>query len=417
MNLSDFGQRMSADAGILELMDNLGKALDGGNFVAKFGGGNPAQIPGVTAIYKDIVQKLVEDDSKFTAMLGNYDAPQGNRLFIEKLVTYFNTYHNLSIGPENIAITPGSQAGFFLLFNLLAGKAGAKTQKILFPLVPEYIGYADQTIEPDVFTSFRPKIELYGDHEFRYCIDFDQLNVTDDISAICVSRPTNPSGKTITDEEIQKLSQLALKHDIPLIIDSAYGQPFPGITAAQTKLFWKDHMVLSMSLSKLGLPGARVGIFIGPPALMGALTSANAIVALANPNIGQYIGQSLLTNNLVGDITEQHLKPYYADRARKAHQLLFAHLPMDLPWRLHTYEGSYFFWLWLDGMKLTSKQVYEQLRAKGVLVVSGEYFFFGHDTSDWPHASQCLRINFARPDQELEEGIPILAEVIANAYT
>jgi valine--pyruvate aminotransferase len=50
-------------------------------------------------------------------------------------------------------------------------------------------------------------------------------------------------------------------------------------------------------------------------------------------------------------------------------------------------------------------------------VVPGEQFFLGQDVAGWQHAHECLRINFARPDHELEAGIPILAEVIAKAYT
>ena len=42
MKLSDFGKQMSSDAGILALMDDLGKALAGDTPIAMFGGGNPA---------------------------------------------------------------------------------------------------------------------------------------------------------------------------------------------------------------------------------------------------------------------------------------------------------------------------------------------------------------------------------------
>jgi valine--pyruvate aminotransferase len=49
---------------------------------------------------------------------------------------------------------------------------------------------------------------------------------------ICVSRPTNPTGNVITDEELIKLDALANQHGIPLVIDNAYGVPFPGLFSA-----------------------------------------------------------------------------------------------------------------------------------------------------------------------------------------
>jgi len=416
MQLSDFGRKMSADAGILRLMDDLGKALAGEPPVAMFGGGNPAQIPAVTDAFKGSLHELLADETKAAAMLGNYDTPQGNGAFITVMADFLNRHYRLGITTDNIAITPGSQAGYFMLFNLLAGRTEGTSRKILFPLVPEYIGYVDQSLEPEGFASQRPHVEKVGAHEFKYQIDFESLTIDETIAGICVSRPTNPSGNVVTDAELEHLGGLAREHDIPLIIDNAYGFPFPGVIVPQANLFWNDHTVLSMSLSKIGLPSSRVGIFVGPSDLMQALASANAIVSLASPSFGQYVAAPLIENDKILQLSAQHIKPYYLKRAKKARALMERQFQADLPWRLHVYEGSYFFWLWLPGSKRTSKELYEYLKERGVLVVPGEYFFPGQTADEWPHVSETLRINFARPDRELERGIPILAEAIVWAY-
>ncbi|ULQ61231.1 aminotransferase class I/II-fold pyridoxal phosphate-dependent enzyme [Brucepastera parasyntrophica] len=73
---------------------------------------------------------------------------------------------------------------------------------------------------------------------------------------MCVSRPTNPTGNVLTDAEIRELSALAGKYDIPLLIDNAYGMPFPNIIFPETSPgntfapYWDRHIILSMSLSK-----------------------------------------------------------------------------------------------------------------------------------------------------------------------
>mgnify|MGYP000240401475 CR=1 FL=1 len=56
----------------------------------------------------------------------------------------------------------------------------------LLPLVPEYIGYSDQGVDGCLFHAVPPLIEKTGPHEFKYRVDFDALEVTDDIAAICV---------------------------------------------------------------------------------------------------------------------------------------------------------------------------------------------------------------------------------------
>jgi valine--pyruvate aminotransferase len=416
VKLSDFGEKMNGEAKILRLMDDLGKALADNPPLAMFGGGNPAQIPEVTKSYKKSLESLMADDSRVSSMLGNYDTPQGNTAFISAVKDFFNRHYGLGITEKNIAITPGSQSGTFILFNLLAGNTGGKKRKILFPVVPEYVGYVDQTLEPDSFASVRPLIEKVYEHEFKYKVDFDGLNIGGDIAGLCVSRPTNPSGNVITDKEMERLGSLAEKHDIPLIIDSAYGLPFPGVVKPDIKIFWNSNTVLSFTLSKVGLPSSRIGIFIGPEELMSALTNANAIISLANPSFGQYVTTPLIESDEILSLSREHIKPFYFEREKKARELIFRHFPKDLPWRLHAYEGSYFYWLWLEGSKMTSVEIYDWLKSKGVLVVPGEYFFPGQNVEGWQHAKECLRLNFARPDGELEVGIPILAEAVVKAY-
>lgn len=416
MQFSDFGNKITNESGILQLMDDLGTALAGDPPIAMFGGGNPAQIPDVTKAFTESLTNILKDTSKTTAMLGNYDTPQGNAEFITDIKNFMNRHYNLGINEANIAITSGSQSGYFMLFNILAGKTNGKNKKILFPIVPEYIGYADQGLEPEMFAANLPKIENIGDHEFKYHINFETLNVDEDIAAISLSRPTNPSGNVISNEELEKLATIARTQNIPLIIDNAYGQPFPGVINNSAKLMWGDNIVLSLSLSKVGLPTSRVGIFIGPPKLMAALSSANAILNLASPSIGQYIVSPLLKNDKLLDLSKNNIQPFYADRREKMMGLINKNFPKSLPWRLHSYEGSYFLWLWCDGAKKTSMQMYNWLKQRQVLVVPGEYFFHDVDPNKWPHAGQCLRINFARPDAEIEQGIPILAQAIKQAY-
>jgi len=156
-------------------------------------------------------------------MLGNYDAPRGNSNFITTVKDFLNRHYNLAITEDNIAVTSGSQTGYFMLFNILAGKSGNTQKKLLFPLVPEYIGYVDQALEPDSFTSLRPKIHKIGDHDFKYGIDFENLKITEDIAGICLSRPTNPTGNVVTDSELEHLSALRelLQHSLVTLLPPA----------------------------------------------------------------------------------------------------------------------------------------------------------------------------------------------------
>ena len=148
--------------------------------------------------------------------------------------------------PSNVALTNGSQTSFFYLFNLLAGKApDGRLKKILFPLTPEYIGYSDTGIEPDIFVSSKPEIELLPPDLFKYHVDFDRLALTDDVAAICVSRPTNPTSNVLTGNELERLRALAAGKGIPFIIDNAYGTPFPNILFTDAEPLWDENVILT----------------------------------------------------------------------------------------------------------------------------------------------------------------------------
>jgi valine--pyruvate aminotransferase len=416
MNLSDFGHKMNGANNIQSMFDEMTSVAGRKKVVAMFGGGNPALIPGVVDVYAERMRRLFSSSESAGEAVGRYDNPRGNAEFLEAFVAFMNRHYHLGISEENVVVTTGSQSGYFILFNILAGKAGRLHKQILFPSIPEYIGYFDQGIEPELFASARPAVVKLGDHGFVYRVNFDSLRIDESIAAMCLSRPTNPTGNVLTDAQLRQLSDLAAEHNIPLLIDNAYGLPFPNILTMGTKLEWDGHNVLSFSLSKIGLPGLRVGIFVGPADLMKVVSKANGAICESAPGVGQRLVKSMLEDDSIVDVSNKLIRPYYLERAAKAQKLIARHFPPNLPWRLHTHHGGFFFWLWLEGAKMTSRQIHNYLLEREVIVVPGDHFFIGHDAKYWPHTQECLRINFARPDKELEAGIPILAEAITRAY-
>ena len=59
----------------------------------------------------------------------------------------------------------------------------------------------------------------------------------------------------------------------PLIVDNAYGAPFPNIIFTEVKPVWNENTILTMSLSKLGLPGTRTAFMVGPPNIVRSLSA------------------------------------------------------------------------------------------------------------------------------------------------
>jgi len=83
-----------------------------------------------------------------------------------------------------------------------------------------------------------------------------------------------------------QLDRLAQAAGIPLIIDNAYGEPFPNIIHKDVTLHWHENIILSMSLSKLGLPAVRTGIIVAAPEIVQAMTRMNAVINLTPGSLG-----------------------------------------------------------------------------------------------------------------------------------
>ena len=413
MQFTKFGGKLKNKSGISLLMEDLGHAMNVNKDILMLGGGNPAFIPELQAEFRKSMAGLLENGKDFDHAVGVYDTPQGNHAFIAALCKLMNDQFSWGIGPENIALTTGSQSAFYVLFNMFAGLDDNGVQKkILLPMAPEYIGYSDVGLEGDIFRSYQPNIEMLDNRMFKYRVDFEQLKVTDDIGAICVSRPTNPTGNVITDSEVSRLMKMAKQSNVPLILDNAYGTPFPNIIFSDAKPFWGDNVIVCMSLSKFGLPGTRTGIIIASPEIIQAVSEFNAVLSLAPGGMGAAIATPLLESGRVLELSRNVIAPFYDQRCKQA--LKWIHEYFDgLEYYVHKPEGALFLWLWFKGMSISDNELYQRLKNRGVLVVPGFYFFPGIN-DDWQHKNECIRMTYSQEPAAVEAGIKLMAEELQN---
>ncbi|WP_039987247.1 valine--pyruvate transaminase [Vibrio owensii] len=413
MQFSKFGEKFNQYSGITQLMDDLNDGLRTPGAIM-LGGGNPAAIPAMLDYFHQASEEMLAS-GELVAALANYDGPQGKDAFVKALAQLFRETYGWDISEKNISLTNGSQSGFFYLFNLLAGKQpDGSHKKVLLPIAPEYIGYGDAGIDEDIFVSYHPEIELLDNGLFKYHVDFEQLTVDDSVAAICASRPTNPTGNVLTDEEVRKLDKLARENNIPLIIDNAYGLPFPNIIFEDVEPFWNENTILCMSLSKLGLPGVRCGIVIASEEITQALTNMNGIISLAPGSVGPALANHIIGKGDLLKLSSEVIKPFYKQKSQRAVELLQEAIT-DERFRIHKPEGAIFLWLWFDELPITTMELYQRLKARGVLIVPGEYFFIGQK-DEWDHAHQCLRMNYVQDDEMMQKGIAIIAEEVEKAY-
>ncbi len=415
MAFSRFGQFLTQGSGIVQLMDDLGSAGDAGGDICMLGGGNPGAIGAMQDYFRNAMRTLLDDPARFDAVVGNYDSPHGDARFREALAALLRRTCGWDIGARNVAVTNGSQSTFFVLFNLFSGayESGPERQ-ILLPLTPEYIGYADAGLGREIFTANRPSIEPVGEDLFKYRVDLNALSVDDRIGAMCVSRPTNPTGNVLTDDEVDALRDTCRSQGIPLILDCAYGTPFPNIIFTDAKPVYDEDLVLCMSLSKLGLPGVRTGIVVAAEPIIRAIGAANAILSLAPGSFGPALMLDAIETGDIIALSNDVVRPFYHGKAFDTVAIMRQAFE-GLPYRIHQPEGAIFLWVWFEGLPISSVELYRRLKARGVYVIAGEHFFPGLE-ADWPHKHECIRVSYAGDAGRVRQGVDIIGEEVRRAF-
>ena len=398
-------------------MEDLSIAAPAGVTLYPLGGGNPAHIPEVQNALRESATELVSDAKRFAKTIGDYDAPQGHESFRACLADQLSTLFSAKISVDHIAITNGSQASFEILFNAFAGRfSDGSWKQIALPIAPEYVGYNDMSRQDGpILRSTAARIDLLPEAQFKYGVDLTEFSVDSETTgAVCLSRPTNPSGNVVSDGELSQVASRCKAAGIPLIIDGAYGLPFPGMIYTEATPFWDENTILCLSLSKFGLPGVRTGIVIAPPEVTKLISNANAINGLAPARTGPELVLPLLMSHRLSELSERVIKPHYLRKQRLAIEAMMS-AAHDLPIRIHQPNGAMFLWAWFEDLPGGADELYRRAASEGVVTVSGRHFFQGLDAS-WQHANECLRLNYASDEDTVRRGIERLVAVARQQY-
>ena len=416
--LSQLGVEMSRLSGVRAIMKDIIETLRAGGDRAfiNLSAGNPVILPEVEQLWRDCTADLLASPD-YGDVVCRYGASQGYQPLIDAIVKDFNQRYGLSLTERNILITPGSQSLYFYAANAFGGYAtSGELRQIVLPLSPDYTGYGGVTLTPEALVAYKPELEIdRSAHRFKYRPDFTQLQITENTGCVIFSRPCNPTGNVLSNDEVSKITTLAAVHEVPVLIDSAYAPPFPALNFTEMTPQFGGNVLHCMSLSKAGLPGERIGIAIGDESLVHVLECFQTNMCIHSPRYGQAIAARAIASGRLAEMSETVIRPFYQAKIAIVEATLDRAMPQELPWFLHRGEGAIFAWLWLQDLPITDWEFYQKLKDVGVIVVPGGTFFPGL-REEWTHKHQCLRISLTGSDRDLETAMQRLADVAEEVY-
>jgi valine--pyruvate aminotransferase len=416
--LTQFGVQMSNLTGVRAIMKDIVETLraHAGQQLINLSAGNPLILPEVEQLWRDCTAQLLASP-EYGEVVCRYGSSQGYAPLVEAIIKDFNQRYGLNLNQSNILVTPGSQSLYFYAANAFGGyTTSGELKQIVLPLSPDYTGYGGVCLVPEALIAYKPALDIdAAAHKFKYRPDFSKVSITEKTGCVIFSRPCNPTGNVLTDDEVKKIAALAASYDVPVFIDSAYAPPFPAMNFTQMTPIFGNNIIHCMSLSKAGLPGERIGIAIGDEGVIQALESFQTNACLHASRYGQAIAARAINSGALADISVQVIRPFYQNKFTVLESTLNEAMPQDLPWLLHRGEGAIFAWLWLQDLPMTDWELYQELKQVGVIVVPGSTFFPGlHE--EWEHKHQCVRISLTGSDDEIATGMQRLAKVVQQVY-
>jgi 2-aminoadipate transaminase len=361
----------------------------GSEQMISFAGGlpNPSFFP-VEAL-KDAACEVF--DNKGDELL-QYSGSRGYLPLRKWIANRYNNKYGLSINPDNVIITSGSQQAIDVMGKMFVSPGdGVLVEK------PTYLGGIQ------ALSAYSPRL-----HEVELKKDGPYISQAADIFEtgtikIMYGIPNyqNPSGISYSESRRQQMATLLEYHNVLMLEDDPYNEICfdekclpPVYSFAPGQVFWTG------SFSKMIAPGLRLGWVIVPKGMAGYFERAKQATDLHSGNLSQYVIHQYLTNN---DI-DSHLgliRGAYKRQCELMQKLLKEYMPAEV--RFTKPGGGMFLWLNLPG-GVDAAELVNRTMKRNVVFVPGSSFFVSSN------GQANVRMNFSNASSaKMEEGIRVIA--------
>ena len=330
----------------------------------------------------------------------DYGEPAGYRPLRETVAANMRV-HGVAVTAEEILITNGSQHGFDLLLRLF-GRPGAKVAMES----PTYSMAIKSCQQQGVAIASVPMRDDGMDLRML------EKRLDNEDVAFVYSMPNfhNPTGISTAQGHREKLLALCESHRVPLVEDGFEEElKYFGHAVLPIKSMDSKGVVIYLgTFSKVIFPGLRVGWIAAHRECIARVLAVSRVAALS----GNVLTQAAVSRFCDGGAYEEHIRRVhraYRPRMRALLDGLEDHMPKArVTWSKP--QGGYTLMVHCRPRRKVSEEVaMEQLRAAGVLVYPGSYYFVR------PPDDLCFRLSLANVSEaKIVEGCRRLGKALAT---
>ena len=286
----------------------------------------------------------------------------------EEIAYYMESRFGLKYSPKDeILVTVGASEGIDLSLRAITNPG----DEILIP-EPSYVSYAPGV----VFAGGVPvPMPTWEKDAFALTPEAVEAAVTPRTKAIILPYPNNPTGAVVSREQLAKLAEVFIKHDLIVISDEIYAElsySSEGHTSIATLPGMRERTFVLNGFSKaFAMTGWRMGYLCAPAAFCDVMCKIHQYTILCAPRQGQVAAQQALRRGREDGYADVALMRESYDQRRR----LMVKGLRDMGLSCFEPLGAFYVFPGIQKTGLTSEQFCERLlREKKVVCVPGTAF-------------------------------------------
>ena len=282
-------------------------------------------------------------------------------------------YPHLAMNIDNVVVTAGSQEALYLALMTIVD-AG---DEVLLPN-PGFVAYPTIVKMAGGIPKF---YRLPAEQNFGFAAEEFRRQLSPRTKAVVVISPSNPTGRSLSRDELQQMAETLADSGVILLSDEIYRDIyFTSQRPASPSEFYPKTVVLSGLSKALSMTGWRLGWLCGPVAIIRPSLVLHGYVTTCAATISQKAALASWTSEAVA--ARQEIRRAFQKRSDYLNQLITNELGL----RAVVPDGA--FYTMVETSKFgTSMQVAEKLLAGGVITVPGSAF--GSEAEGWLRVSCC----------------------------
>ena len=313
-----------------------------------------------------ITHDLIIDRAFADAKAGHtkYTDFRGDPQLRAEIANYYREEFDMDVEDEEIFVCASACLGMYLALEAVVDDGDEVIMQ-----APYFTPYPQQV---ELARGIPVELATLEEEDFQINIERLEGLINEKTKALIINSPSNPTGNCLTVETMEKIAEIAVKHDLLVIADdiyTAFSYQNPFVPFASLPGMRERTIVLNSFSKNFTMTGWRVGNIIAPKEIIQVIQQINENVVFTAPSISQRAAIYALRHRkeIQPPMIEEYRKRmfYAAERVNQIPKLSVIYPP----------KGSFYLFINIKETGLTSEEAAELiLKEAHVLVLPGNAF-------------------------------------------